>query len=182
MCKEYWIDVEGYDGTLQISNFGRVKSYHKNKNGIILKCNIIKGGYKRVHVRYNGTDKKILVHRLVAEAFLPNQNNYPIINHKDENPSNNLVWVNDDGSVDLEKSNLEWCDNKYNINYGTAIQRKADKLSKEVEQYTMDGVFVRKFKSTKSVEKEIGVFSTSVAACCRGVNKSAGGFTWKYAS
>ena len=67
------------------------------------------------------------VHRLVAQAFIPNPNNLPQVNHKDENPLNNCVWVNEDGSINYDKSNLEWCTAKYNTNYGTCIKRRSEK-------------------------------------------------------
>ncbi len=169
--EEIWKDIEGWEGKYQVSNLGRVKNIDyrgKEKN---MKCNII-NGYLRVHLsdRKTKRDEKLLVHRLVAIAFVPNPNNYPIVNHKDETPLNCVC------------TNLEWCDYIYNANYGTAIQRKADKLSKQVNQYTLDGKYIGTFKSTKEVEKQLHIFSTSVAACCRGEQKSTGGFKWRYAS
>ena len=115
---EIWKNIVGYEGKYQISNLGRVKSL-KDRYGYrerILKPSTNKRGYKKVVLVKVGEKRKtFLVHRLVAEAFIPNPNNYSEVNHKDENPSNNNV------------DNLEWCTRKYNINYGTAIERATEK-------------------------------------------------------
>ena len=129
MENEVWRDIEGFENKYQISNYGRVKSLsriRKNKGNSVatIKERILKGkSDKDGYIEYAlciGSHKKMKffrAHRLVAQAFIPNPNNYPIINHRDENPKNNFVWVNEDGTVNLEKSNLEWCDYKYNTNY-----------------------------------------------------------------
>ena len=119
---EIWKDILGYEGLYQVSSYGRIKSLSRKRNNgldktIILKENINNKGYKRINLHKNKKMKSYLVHRLVAQAFIPNPNNYPIINHKDENPSNNHV------------SNLEWCTYKYNNNYGT----KGEKISKALK-------------------------------------------------
>ena len=112
---EEWRDIEGYEGLYQISNLGRVKSFPRPTTpGGILKTIKRKDGYCSIKLSKNGKVKKVLVHRLVAKAFIPNTNNLPIINHKDENPLNNNV------------DNLEWCDYKYNNNYGTLSKRKSE--------------------------------------------------------
>lgn len=125
---EIWKDIQGYDGIYQISNLGRVKSlprvieYDKpNWSKIqhmkiyiperILKAKIKKGGYLEVNLNYLGSKKFFQIHRLVAQAFIPNPNNLPQVNHKDENTSNNQV------------DNLEWCSAKYNCNYGNRNKR-----------------------------------------------------------
>lgn len=118
MNKEIWKDIKGYEELYQVSNLGNVRSldrYVKQLNnntiieriykGKILKNNIASNGYSRV-VLQNRKPKTFLVHRLVAEAFIPNPNNYLYINHKDEDKTNNHA------------SNLEWCTQSYNINYG----------------------------------------------------------------
>lgn len=128
---EEWRDIPGYEGIYQVSNLGRVRSLdrkvHHWKGGFSL----IKGriltpnkqntkGYYRVKL----DNKYRAVHRLVAMAFIPNPDNLPQVNHKDENKLNNNV------------NNLEWCDNKYNTNYGTSIQRQIDtKLVKGIVKY-----------------------------------------------
>ena len=112
---EEWRDIEGYEGLYQISNLGRVKSFPRPTTpGGILKTIKRKDGYCSIKLSKNGKVKKVLVHRLVAKAFIPNTNNLPIINHKDENPSKNIV------------DNLEWCDYKYNNNYGTLPKRLSE--------------------------------------------------------
>ena len=105
--KEEWRDIIGYEGLYQVSNLGRVKSflYYNGTNERIIKPIQLKNGYYNISLSKNKINKKEYIHRLVAKAFIPNPNNYPIINHKDENPSNNCV------------NNLEWCTQKYNMNY-----------------------------------------------------------------
>lgn len=112
--EEVWRDIDGYKGLYQVSNFGNVKSLDKktkNKNGYriikgkILKSKLDNHGYLRIGLTKNNKQKFYLIHRLVAIAFLPNQNNYPIINHIDGNPLNNYI------------ENLEWCTYSYNIKH-----------------------------------------------------------------
>ena len=121
---EEWRPIEGYEGLYEVSNTGQVRSldrYVKYSNGRI---HLHKGkvlspikdtdDYLKVNLYCNGKNKKCLVHRLVAEAFISNINNLPEVNHKDEDKSNNRV------------DNLEWCNRKYNVNYGTAKIRSRD--------------------------------------------------------
>ena len=117
---EEWRNIKGYEGRYQISSFGRVKSLIDNKGKYrekILKQRIDKG-YLKAHLTKNGKQKTYSVHRLVAQAFIPNLNSLPCINHKDEDKTNNHV------------SNLEWCDYNYNNNYGTRNE-KISKKNKE---------------------------------------------------
>lgn len=139
MEKEFWKDIEGFEGIYQVSNLGNVKNV---KTGKPLKHFVV-GGYYHVGLGRKGVpNKHYLVHRLVAEAFLPNPNNYPIINHKDENKLNNYVHVSPDGSVDQEKSNLEWCTFSYNLTYGSrkpkelSVQEKEEKRKRRILQIT----------------------------------------------
>ena len=107
---EQWRPIEGYEGLYEVSNLGRVKSLKCGRERI-LKPQMKKKGYLQVGLRKEGKYKMFKVHRLVAQAFIPNPEGLPQINHKDENPSNNRV------------ENLEWCDSKYNNNYGTHNER-----------------------------------------------------------
>ena len=106
--EEVWKSIFDYPN-YQVSNLGRIRSLKRYK---ILKQFNRPLGYKGIHLNKFGKAKTFAVHRLVAEAFIPNPNKYPCVNHKDENPSNNCV------------SNLEWCTYQYNNTYGTTIERK----------------------------------------------------------
>lgn len=105
--KEIWKNIMGFNG-YQVSNLGRVRSLKTYK---ILKQTTNSQGYKTLGLCKRSKISTFLVHRLVADAFIPNPDKLPCVNHKDENPSNNCI------------SNLEWCSYKYNINYGTCIYR-----------------------------------------------------------
>lgn len=171
MKKEYWKPVVGYEGLYEVSNWGRVKSLPRNgtvKYARILKFHTNRQGYLQVGLCKNNKLKIFLVHRLVAEAFLPNPDNLPEVNHKDENKTNNSV------------DNLEWCDAKYNHNYGTINERISKKLSKPILQYTLEGQFVREWLSAKQAEREGGFDSANITACCRGERKTHKDFIWKY--
>ena len=162
--EEIWKDIKGYEGLYQVSNMGRVKSL---RNNIILRQGITMG-YKRVLLYTNNSPKNYYIHRLVAMAFIPNPDNLPQVNHKDEDKANNCI------------SNLEWCDCKYNSSYGTRGKRIARSKSKKVLQFKPDGTFVKEWKSTKDVERNLGFNHANISACCRNIRKSAYGYIWKY--
>ena len=113
---EIWKDIEGYEGLYQVSNKGRIKSLNYKRTGKegILKGKADKNGYLIVFLYKNRKPKPFLIHRLVAEAFIPNVNDLPEVNHIDENKENNHV------------ENLEWCTRKYNMNYGTRTKRSVE--------------------------------------------------------
>ena len=138
---EIWKDIKGYEHLYQVSNLGRVKSlpkYSNSKGYLELRKEKVlkpyKTGRKRNYLTVRFLDGKAYkVHRLVAEAFIPNPDNLPQVNHKDENPSNNNV------------DNLEWCTNAYNVKYSAKpltderkeflrSLRKGKKLSDEHRQ------------------------------------------------
>jgi len=137
---EIWKDIEGYAGLYEVSNMGQVRSLWFGKTRI-LKPGKNTCGYLQVNLCKDGKQKMFLVHRLVANAFIPNPQGYPVINHRDENPLNNSV------------DNLEFCTRKYNVNFGTALKRRAAKRSKSVLQYDMEGHFVKQWPSTHEVER-----------------------------
>lgn len=183
--KEIWETVPDFPN-YEVSNFGNVRSKDRISermgNSTKLKGMMLKGkidrGYRRVTL-YAGDRKRhkeISIHRLVAQAFIPNPKNLPCVNHKDENPENNHV------------DNLEWCTHKYNSNYGTAIERRvkhqdwksiADKQSTPVIQCLKDGTPIKTWVSMMECEREIGIKAGSISRCCNGKIKSAGGYTWK---
>ena len=167
---EQWKDII-YEKDYQISNLGRIKSFKWGKERI-LKQSQCMNGYYYVCLSKNGIVKNYFVHRLVAEAFLDNPNNLPCVNHKDEDKSNNIV------------SNLEWCDVKYNTNYGTRNKRigKSNtngKLSKSVLQYTLDGQFIKEWPSTMECKRN-GYNQSHIIECCRKNRKTHKGFIWRY--
>ena len=168
--KEIWKDIEGYEGLYQVSNMGRVKSLGNNKTRKekILKSSKNNRGYLCVNLYKDGLVKNYLIHRLVASAFIDNPNNLPQVNHKDENPKNNYV------------DNLEYCDSKYNMNYGTRTERVAKAKSIPILQFTLDGEFIRKWDSIADVEKELGFNHSSINMCCKGKYKNAYGYRWCY--
>ena len=108
---EEWRPIEGSEGLYEVSSYGRVRSLRRN---IILSPKKEPMGYLRCNLYLNKNMKTFSIHRLVAQAFIPNPDNLPQVNHKDENKTNNSV------------ENLEWCDAKYNNNYGTARIRSRD--------------------------------------------------------
>ena len=189
--EEIWKDIEGYEGFYQVSNLGRVRSLErtiKRKStygglyhikGQILKLKQDKG-YLRIGLRKNNILKYYSIHRLVAEAFIPNPNKLPCINHKDENKQNNYV------------NNLEWCTYQYNNNYGTRLDRVSQNnyFSKTILQYSKENTFIKEWKNTRIAiignnffGKEVNNFYTvkrAIQSCCTGKKQTAYGFKWKY--
>lgn len=113
---EVWKDIAGYEGLYAVSNHGRVKSYYVNR---ILKPQIVRGGYYAVKLSKNRQKEHKYVHILVAEAFIPNENNLPVVNHKDETRTNNL------------STNLEWCTVQYNNTYNDVHLRRPQPTQKK---------------------------------------------------
>lgn len=180
--KEIWKDIQGYEGLYQISNFGHVRSlkrFAKSKshskrtvNPRLLKGGLDVDGYHLVSLYKKGKKKTFKVHRLVAKAFIPNPNRYSQVNHKDENKHNNCV------------NNLEWCNCKYNINYGTGISRRNfsntnGKHSKLVGQFNLNGKLIKRWPSAAEAGRH-GFNANHIRECARGVLKTSRGFIWKY--
>ena len=186
--KEIWRDIVGYEGLYQVSNLGRVKSLGNNKTRKekVLKPETI-NGYLRVCLFKEKKGKHILVHRLVADAFIPNIDNKPYIDHIDGNPKNNII------------DNIRWCTHNENMNNPIAKQRigesmKGHPVSKETREKIRDihrksicqidktnGCIIREWSSMIDVERELGIDHTKICNCCKGKRKSTGGFIWKYA-
>ena len=180
-------DGEVYEGLYKLSNLGRILSLNYNHTGKpgLMTPRKRKNGYFQVNLWKNGEYKTCSLHRLVAQTFLPNPENLPEVNHKDEDKTNNFVFLNEDGSVDKEKSNLEWKSPKDNCNHGTRNERIAKtntngKLSKRVLQLSLDGELIREWPSTMECGRN-GFDSGNVCKCCNGKQKSAYGFIWMYA-
>ena len=178
-------DGEPYEG-FEVSNLGRIKSLNYNHTGKpkLLKPYEDTCGYLTVKLSKNRKSKNCRVHRLVAEAFLDNPDNLPEVNHIDEDKTNNFVFLNEDGSVDKEKSNLEWCWCKDNINHGTHNERISKtmtngKTSKPVLQLSLSGDFIREWPSVAECGRN-GFDISNVCKCCNGERKTHKGFRWKY--
>ena len=173
MNNEIWKDIKGYEGFYKVSNLGRIKSFHNNtkitNKDSCLKPTSNSTGYLVVTLYKTGERrKKYLVHRLVAEAFIDNPNNYEMVNHKDECKTNNNV------------ENLEWCDVAYNNAYGTAAIRGQLKRNDPVEAFTSDGYSIGKFRSTGIAAEIFGVSSNCIRNACKGIILTACGYKWKY--
>lgn len=174
-----WRPIVGYEGLYEVSNTGEIRSLPHILNshtgmrvlqGKVLKqSKNIKTHYHSVCLSKNNESKMFLVHRLVAMAFIPNEKNYPQVNHKDENKSNNAV------------ENLEWCTAKYNNNYGTVKQRISAKNKKSkckpVAQM-LNGIVLDIFPSTISARHVAD--PGHIGKCCHGKRKSAGGYQWAF--
>ena len=171
---ERWVDVEGYEGLYQVSTFGQVRALEKiDGNGNKRKPKMLKpvstsDNYKKVRLYKNGSKTWFPVHRLVANAFIPNCFNKPQINHIDENPTNNRV------------ENLEWVTAKENANWGTRTLKQAISASMPVEQFTCDGTYIAGFWGVREAGRVTGLDSSSIAKCCRGEMKFYKGFIWRY--
>ena len=168
---ENWKAIAGYEGIYEVSDLGRVKSLNYNRTGTekILKPQNNTRGYLQVCLRKYGQRKFLLVHRLVAEAFIPNTNNLTTVNHKDEVKTNNVA------------SNLEWMSVKDNNNYGTRNKRAGEALSKQVQMFDKStGELLATFPSICEAEMITGIAHQNISTCCNGKLKSAGGYVWKY--
>lgn len=171
---EIWKDIKNYKGKYQISNMGRIKSIEhtiirKNGNKLLIKEKILKQSINKGYYHITLQGKCFRVNRLVAETFIPNPNNLPCVNHKDENKLNNNV------------ENLEWCTVAYNNTYGTRIQKVISKTSKKILQYDLKGNFIKEYKSISNAAKDNKIKSLSnITMCCQGKWKQAGGYIWKY--
>lgn len=171
MADERWMPVAGFEGYYEVSDRGRVRSLSRRFSRVerVMVPFVRKDGYKLVQLRKDGRREGKLVHRLVAEAFIPNPDMLPVVNHKNENPSDNRV------------ENLEWCDQKYNANYGTAQSRKAEKVSKRVSAKDEDGRILATFRSQSVAESMTGISQNAISMCVHGLQKTAGGYSWERA-
>lgn len=164
----------------QVNNFGEVKSlvrpmtngkgnyYRKEK---LLKPIIQNNGYFTVTLYKNKKDTIYYIHKLVAQAFIPNPDNLPCVNHKDENKTNNNV------------DNLEWCSYNYNNNYGTRNEAISKAMTNNLLQSkpvicVETGIV---YPSMQEVERLLKIHNSHICACCKGKRKRAGGYHWKYA-
>lgn len=161
----------GYQG-YQISNKGRIKSIKKHE--IIMKQRLNKGGYLKLELRKNGKTVSVLVHRLVALAFIPNPENKPQINHKNSIRTDNKI------------ENLEWCTQSENNKYAYCYGNREKKLYFDnrvlINQYDLKGNFIKQWLGASNIEKELNISNSSIIRCCKNKSKTAYGYIWKYAN
>lgn len=188
MIGEIWrtavYDGEIYEGLYQVSNLGRILNLNYRNTGKpkLMDTGARKGGYLKVNLWKNGEYKTCYVHRLVAETFLPNPENKPCVNHKiegDVGKTLNMVIFNEDGSVDEERTTIEWATYEENNNYATRNERSAKARSKRVLQLSLNGDLIREWESTQECGRN-GFNQGNVASCCRGERKTYKGFLWMY--
>lgn len=175
--QEIWKDIKGYEGLYQVSNLGRIKSFHKYRTTNRIMKPRLKRGYYQIGLRKDSKRKWYSIHRLVAQAFILNSNNYPIINHKDGNKLNNNV------------DNLEWCTYSYNskeaIRLGLAKPPKAIKgelnpNSKKIIQYDKNMNKIKIWGSIADASRELNICSCNIIECCKKHRLSAGNYIWEY--
>lgn len=149
---EIWKEIKDYEGLYWVSNLGQIKNRH---NRILIPE--IRNNYYSVSLCKYNKKHNVRIHRLVAEAFIPNSSHLPMINHVDENKLNNCV------------ENLEWCDCTYNTHYS-----KHENLS--VYCFDLD----QEFRSASEAAVHLGICRTSIVKACRGQLTQAGGKLWCY--
>lgn len=184
--EEEWRDIKGYEGLYQVSNFGRVKSFPRHgtrsKEEYIMAGGKDYRGYPTVVLRKNNKGKTTKVHRLVAETFIPNPNNLPQVNHKSGLKNENYV------------SNLEWISASENMKhaYKTGLKKITDKQKKivsdycknyrliKVNQYSLDGKYIRTWKSIKEAGTTLNISCSKICECCKNKRNKTGNYIWKY--
>lgn len=180
--KEIWRDIKDYEGLYQVSNTGKIKSLDRKvwnyiKKGKIIKTHIVVD-YEYVVLYKNKTQKNYRVHRLVANAFILNPNNYKEVNHIDGNKLNNNV------------SNLEWCSRSQNLKhaYKNNLRKPLNKglfynknyNSKSVIQYDKNKKIIKKWDCIKRASDELKINEGDIVSCCKNKLKTAGGYIWEY--
>lgn len=175
--EEIWKDIKGYENLYQISSMGRVKSLSNSltKKEKIRKLRTTSKGYELVKLNKNGSVKTYQVHRLVAEAFIPNSENKPHVDHINTNRSDNRV------------ENLRWSTPKENVNNPLTIQKmKTSQLgikhwkAKPIIQYSMNGDIVDIWESSMMIEKANGWCNSHIRGACINNNKTAYNYKWRY--
>lgn len=198
--EEIWKDITGYEGYYQVSNLGRVRSLKRswavtNQYNVlfrsctkekIIKPILFNTGYLYVSLSKNNIKKNIAIHRLVAEAFIPNFDDFPMVNHIDGNKQNNNV------------NNLEWCTYKHNSQHAYSIglvnhysgetspmygvKGKDHPISKAVYKCDKQENILERFDTVKEASESIGVKMCNISECCHGTQKTSGGFVWRFAN
>lgn len=177
---EIWKPVKGYEDYYEVSNMGRVKSLLNTSRSGVMSPSKNLYGYYNLSLSLHGKIRRHLVHRLVAEAFIPNICDKPQVNHKNGNVTDNCV------------ENLEWVTAKENMQHAFHVLKrkpnkpqlgkfgKLDPYAKAVKMFSKDGTLIKRFDCISDAERELNIRSTNIAATCRGKRPSAGGYKWEY--
>lgn len=160
---ENFIEIKGCDG-YKIGDKGTVLSY-KRKNPLKVKMLLHSQGYNTFTVCYNSKHKSFFHHRVLAEHFIPNPENKPMVNHKNGIKTDNRL------------ENLEWVTSKENVNH--ALENKLNKSEKSVVQISLDGFILNEYKSHQEAARKTGVLQHNITRVVNGVRKKAGGYIWK---
>lgn len=172
---EIWKDIEGYGGTFQVSNLGRIKTFNYKNTGCenILKPKKHNRGYLQIQLIKGNQNKTYMIHRLVAQAFVPNPSNLLYVNHRDEDKQNNAA------------DNLEWCSSSYNTLYSMKLhpeRKRKISVDRNINQCDLDGNVLRTWENARTIHVQTGMSDWSIAECCRGKRHTAYGYKWQYAN
>ena len=162
--KTEWREVKEYSN-YEVNQLGEIRHKKRQK---ILKPRDNNGGYQYVNFKINGKNTNFAVHRIVANAFIPNPNGYTEVNHKDYNKKNNCV------------DNLEWVSSSQNKQHSYLKQENKKTRGKAVNQYTKEGIFLKTFDSVSDAAKELGCCVAAISNCCLGRTKTSQGFRWSF--
>lgn len=182
---EVWKDIEGYEGYYKVSSHGRIKSLPRNtmrSNGKplplkekILMPEIMSSGYHRIKLCVDSVEKKLMIHRLVGKAFIPNPENKPEINHKDGIKDNNYY------------KNLEWVTRSENTqhSFDTGLQKglsgSDNPKATKVKQYDLDGNYIKTFNTITQAANEVNGHTGNISSVCQGKRNKTYGYKWEYA-
>jgi hypothetical protein len=161
--EEEWRDVLGFEELYQVSNLGKVRTIKNGEAEMSQQEN--RNGYMTVHLRNKGVERRAMVHRLVAEAFISNPDELKDVNHKNGDKSDNRV------------ENLEWVSHSDNMTHSF---RELGKNVRHIVQLSLDGVLIDRWNSITEAAEATGICRTDIGACCRGERTMAGAFEWKY--
>lgn len=192
MKKEIWKDVIGYEELYEVSNLGKLRHKDvlvddiKNNRKMHIKQKYMKPclgkrGYYVYVVSKNNKKKHLPIHRLIAIHFIPNPNDYPVINHINGNKLDNRI------------ENLEWCTYSHNNSEAFRIglrktdyensgfKKYNDSIKKKINQYDMNMIFIKSWNSIQEASETLNICSSHICRCCKGKIKSIKGYKWRYA-
>lgn len=162
--KTEWREVKEY-ANYEVNQFGEIRHKKRKK---VLKPRSNSGGYQYVNFKINGKNINFAVHRIVANAFIPNPNGYTEVNHKDYDRTNNCV------------ENLEWFSSSQNKQHAFLKKENRQCRGKAVNQYTKDGIYIKTFNSVTDAASELNCCVAAISNCCLGRTKTSQGYQWSF--